>query len=129
MGVDITGVKAMPNGSGIHAEDHPDLWIYGNQISGSRNEAVFLATPGPLVVANYIGTTFNGSDPIPNGQGIVLDSTTTDARHREHRLRRSQHHRLQPGHGRDQSRRAQHDPRQLHLFQRRDSASTTRRSA
>ena len=47
MGVDVTGVKAMPNGSGIHAENHPDLWIFGNQISGSRNEAVFLATPGP----------------------------------------------------------------------------------
>ena len=78
MGINLTGVKAMPNGSGIHAENHPDLWIYGNLIAGSRNEAMFLATPGPLVLANYIGETSSGNS-IPNGQGIVLDATTTDA--------------------------------------------------
>ena len=78
MGVNLTGVKAMPNGSGIHAENHPDLWIFGNLIAGSRNEAVFLATPGPYVAANYIGETSSGNS-IPNGQGIVLDATTTDA--------------------------------------------------
>ncbi|MFN8638119.1 MAG: Ig-like domain-containing protein [Dehalococcoidia bacterium] len=71
VGVDVAGTTAHPNNVGIEVRDGLRTSIEGNQISGNQQQGILAS--GPASVAdNRIGTTGDGTAPIPNGVGILV---------------------------------------------------------
>ena len=88
IGTDATGLAAIPNQIGITLTNGGP----GNQIGGTTAEARNVisgnATAGltirqsdaTVVEGNFIGTKTNGTEPLPNFNGVLVDSETANAR-------------------------------------------------
>ena len=86
IGVDVTGGVALPNGnSGVFVGTGTGSQIggpgvgEGNLVSGNGTHGV-VALPGAsgvVVQGNRIGTTLDGTGPIPNDRGISIEAPTS----------------------------------------------------
>jgi hypothetical protein len=88
IGTNVAGNAAVPNNGVIQADGTPDVTIggttagAGNLISGngSANEAINIGLAAAIIQGNFIGTTADGTQPLPNGStGIYVggDGTKT----------------------------------------------------
>ncbi|MEW6209570.1 MAG: hypothetical protein AB1631_14470, partial [Acidobacteriota bacterium] len=89
IGTDLSGARALGNGTGIVVTDAPGNVIGGasaetrNVISGNRGHGVGIGVvvqskiggTGTLVQGNYLGTDASGNDPLGNGRdGIFVEN-------------------------------------------------------
>jgi len=87
IGVDITGMNPLPNPTGIILDNSPNCTIGGNTlakrnlISGNTDAGILindLASVSNVVKGNYIGVNKNCTDTIPNGNGVVIISASSN---------------------------------------------------
>jgi trimeric autotransporter adhesin len=87
IGVDITGMNALPNPMGILLDNTYSCTIGGNTIakrniiSGNTDAGIVindLASTSNIVIGNYIGVNKNCSDTIPNGNGVMIVSASNN---------------------------------------------------
>jgi hypothetical protein len=85
IGTDISGLLPLPNPTGIILENSPNNIVGGtiassrNLISGNTDAGIMIydiLSSGNSIVGNYIGTNTNGTDTIPNGNGIMIVSSS-----------------------------------------------------
>lgn len=83
IGTDVAGIFPLPNPTGIILDNSPDCSIGGtnyserNIISGNTDGGVLINGSGSMgnnIIGNFIGTNINGTDTIPNGNGVMLIS-------------------------------------------------------
>jgi parallel beta-helix repeat protein len=76
IGVDVSGVKKMPNATGICVDGGSNhSKIYNNVISGNISYGIFIVTTGTYyneVKGNLMGTDVNGMDTVANDIAILL---------------------------------------------------------
>ncbi|OAI41063.1 hypothetical protein AYO38_04645 [bacterium SCGC AG-212-C10] len=92
IGIDVTGMLALPNGNGTTAgiliDGAANVSLggaaagEGNVISGNAGYGVYLGdAPGATILANKIGTSANGSGAVPNErEGVFVDGPTSRVR-------------------------------------------------
>lgn len=76
IGVDVSGVKKMPNATGICVDGGSNYnKMYNNVISGNISYGIFIVTTGTYyneVKGNLMGTDANGMDTVANDIAILL---------------------------------------------------------
>ncbi|MBK8990035.1 MAG: carboxypeptidase regulatory-like domain-containing protein [Chloroflexi bacterium] len=73
MGVDATGLAALPNNVGISSTSYAPTTIRDNVISGHTHEGISTHTSNMLIIGNRIGVGTDGVTPLGNGQdGLYL---------------------------------------------------------
>jgi uncharacterized protein (DUF2141 family) len=73
MGVDATGLAALPNNYGISGTSYAPTTIRDNVISGHTIEGISTHSSNMLITGNYIGVGADGVTPLGNGQnGLFL---------------------------------------------------------
>lgn len=87
IGTDISGTYAIPNATGILAENIYDCNIGStnivdrNLISGNTDCGVLIYSSGSYnneIVGNYIGTNILCTDTVPNGNGVMIVSSASN---------------------------------------------------
>ena len=76
IGTDVTGTKAVPNGSsGIENSELADVEVRNNLISGNSGRGIALPTARAKIEGNFIGTDISGVLPLGNrSTGVWLDT-------------------------------------------------------
>ncbi len=78
IGVDATGLSALPNGTGISGGHWVPLVIRDNVISGNRFEGIQGSLHGTVILGNRIGVAADGTTAMGNGYtGIALSGNGT----------------------------------------------------
>jgi titin len=77
IGTDISGTRALPNGTGVTVATSGDR-IGGNVISGNSGAGLLLQGTGTLAANNLIGIDASGAHALPNGTGVVFGGGTGD---------------------------------------------------
>jgi hypothetical protein len=87
IGTDQSGLNPVPNANGIMTENIRNFSI-GNEnvanrnlISGNTDCGVLIygeTSENNIIAGNYIGTNINGSDSIPNGNGIMIVNSSNN---------------------------------------------------
>ncbi|MDD2387243.1 MAG: hypothetical protein PHP52_10730 [Bacteroidales bacterium] len=81
IGTDVSGMFSIPNSTGIILDNSHNCTIGGttysvrNIISGNSNGGILITgseSIGNNIFGNFIGTNINGTDTIPNGNGVML---------------------------------------------------------
>ncbi|HNQ68896.1 MAG TPA: T9SS type A sorting domain-containing protein [Bacteroidales bacterium] len=81
IGTDITGLLQLSNANGIMTENINDFIIGGevpakrNIISGNSESGLIISgesSGNNTIIGNFIGTSINGNDSVPNGNGIMI---------------------------------------------------------
>lgn len=81
IGTDVSGMFPIQNPTGIILDNSPNCSIGGtnysarNIISGNTDGGVLIngsGSTGNNIIGNFIGTNINGTDTIPNGNGVML---------------------------------------------------------
>ncbi len=72
IGTDVTGTKALGNGSGVVVG--PNSQVLDNLISGGSGTGIDLAADGILVQGNLIGTDVTGTKALGNGSSGIYSS-------------------------------------------------------
>jgi CSLREA domain-containing protein len=83
IGTDASGTQDLPSGDGVSIQDAPNNTVGGtkvgarNLISANNGDGVVIAGTGAefnKVMGNYIGTKANGTKPLGNSNGVVIES-------------------------------------------------------
>ncbi len=80
IGTDVTGSAAAPNKIGVVLRGTGNTiggpGADGNLVSGNTNQGIMVTIGGTStqIVGNLVGTDASGSNPLPNGRGIDLNS-------------------------------------------------------
>jgi hypothetical protein len=78
IGTDVTGTRALGNGTGVEIPFGPNNLIGGtapetrNVISGNRGAGVLIGSSGNKVQGNYIGTDVTGTLALGNQNGVTI---------------------------------------------------------